>query len=430
MSPENHINVNRFFPSHKDRLRGHIDVAFRSIRTQKTRSILTLLGVVIGVSSVIGVASIIEGLNKDVVGRIQMMGSKVFIVGRVGPQFGRPSQEIRQRKYLKSSDAQAIRESAPTVEFVTVFADRRRISSGSNEIRYRNRHVNGFFLRGVDEFHSDTITAMDVVQGRPISLQDRKHSRNVAVLGRAIAESLFPFTDPIGHTVRFNGLPFEVVGIFVRDEGLFGAPGIDQMVTIPLSTFHKLYPNQREHFIAASVRDTSQISQAVDETVSALRRVRKVPALRENDFEVFMPEFFARIWKQVTSALFLLTFSISSIALVVGGIGVMNIMLVSVTQRTQEIGVRKAVGARAQDIRMQFLIEAIMLTCLGGIVGILFGLSIAWGVKLVYPILPVAVSLVWVSVAFTISVGIGLFFGYYPANRAASLDPIDCLRYE
>ena len=143
-----------------------------------------------------------------------------------------------------------------------------------------------------------------------------------------------------------------------------------------------------------------------------------------------MPEFFARIWKQVTSALFLLTFSIGSIALVVGGIGVMNIMLVSVTQRTQEIGVRKAVGARAQDIRMQFLIEAIMLTCLGGIVGILFGLSIAWGVKLVYPILPVAVSLVWVSVAFTISVGIGLFFGYYPANRAASLDPIDCLRYE
>ena len=411
-------------------LRENVGVAFHSIRTQKARSLLTLLGVVIGVSSVIGVASIIEGLNNDVVGRIQMMGSKVFIVARIGPQFGRRSQEMRLRKYLKSSDARAIRESAPTAEFVAVFADRRGFSGHPNEVRYGNRLVNDIFLRGVDEFHSDAMTSMDVTQGRMISLHDRRHTRYVAVLGQAIAESLFPFIDPIGRTVRLNGLPFEVIGVFVRDEGLFGGPGIDQMITIPVSTFRKLYPEQRERAIAVSVRETSQIAQAVDETVSVLRRARKVSPRKENDFEIFMPEFFTRIWEQLTGALFLLTFSISSIALLVGGIGVMNIMLVSVTQRTREIGVRKAVGARGQDVRMQFLIEAVALTCLGGILGILAGNAVAWGAKLIFPPLPVAASWAWTLAAFAISVGIGLFFGSYPANRAARLDPIVCLRYE
>ena len=414
----------------RDQLRENIGIAFQSIRTQKARSLLTLLGVVIGVSSVIGVASIIEGLNNDVVGRIQMMGSKIFIVARIGPHFGRRSQEQRLRKHLKPSDAQAIRDSAPTAEFVTVFADRREFSAQANQVRYGKELVRDVFLRGVDEFHSDAMTSMDVTQGRVISLHDSRHSRYVVVLGRAIAESLFPFTDPIGRTVRFNGLPFEVIGVFIRDEGLFGGPGIDQMVTIPLSTFRKLYPEEREYAIAVSVRETSQIGQAVDETVATLRRVRKVPPRKENDFEIFMPEFFMRIWKQLTGALFLLTFTISSIALLVGGIGVMNIMLVSVTQRTREIGVRKAVGARGQDVRMQFLTEAIALTCLGGVIGILLGNGVVWGIKLIYPALPVAVSLVWVCVAFTISVAIGLFFGYYPANRAARLDPIVCLRYE
>ena len=414
----------------RDQLRENIGIAFQSIRTQKARSLLTLLGVVIGVSSVIGVASIIEGLNNDVVGRIQMMGSKIFIVARIGPHLGRRSQEQRLRKHLKPSDAQAIRDSAPTAEFVTVFADRREFSAQANQVRYGKELVRDVFLRGVDEFHSDAMTSMDVTQGRVISLHDSRHSRYVVVLGRAIAETLFPFMDPIGRTVRFNGLPFEVIGVFIRDEGLFGGPGIDQMVTIPLSTFRKLYPEEREYAIAVSVRETSQIGQAVDETVAALRRVRKVPPRKENDFEIFMPEFFMRIWKQLTGALFLLTFTISSIALLVGGIGVMNIMLVSVTQRTREIGVRKAVGARGQDVRMQFLTEAIALTCLGGVIGILLGNGVVWGIKLIYPALPVAVSLVWACVAFTISVAIGLFFGYYPANRAARLDPIVCLRYE
>jgi len=263
-----------------------------------------------------------------------------------------------------------------------------------------------------------------------ISRYDQDHARFVVVLGQGIADSLFPHSDPVGRTVRLNGVAFEVIGIFVKDEGLFGGPGIDQFACIPYSTFHRLYPEIREHFMAISARDTSQLHAAVDEVVPVLRRRRRVPAREENDFELAMPEFFAQMWAQTTGALFLLTFTISSIALLVGGIGVMNIMLVSVTQRTREIGIRKAVGARRQDIRLQFLVEAMALTGAGGVIGILVGTGLGWLVTTLYPAMPVDVSAVWVFLGFTISVGIGLFFGYYPAKRASELDPIVALRYE
>jgi len=416
----------------RDQLKENIGIAFDSIRTQKMRSFLTLLGVVIGVASVITVASIIDGLNNDVVGRIQMLGSKVFFIGRVqNTPFGRLSEEMRLRKYLTYDDALAIRESCPTVEFATAFLNRAVFMGGhENEIRSRNQQVTSVILRGVDDQYSDAIPTFDAQEGRLISRYDQDHARFVVVLGQGIADSLFPHSDPVGRTVRLNGLPFEVIGIYVKDEGLFGGPGIDQFACIPYSTFHKLYPEIREHFMAISVRDTSQLHKAVDEVVPVLRRRRRVPPREENDFELMMPEFFTQMWEQATGALFLLTFTISSIALLVGGIGVMNIMVVSVTQRTHEIGVRKAVGARQQDIRLQFLIEAMALSGAGGMIGILVGTGLGWVLTAFYPAMPVDVSAVWVFLGFTISVGVGLFFGYYPANRAAKLDPIVALRHE
>ena len=206
----------------------------------------------------------------------------------------------------------------------------------------------------MDHNYSAAIPMFDVSEGRTISRYDQDHARTVAVLGQGIAATLFPQTDPIGKTVRLNGLPFDVVGVFFKDEGLFGGPGVDQFVCIPYGTFHKLYPEIEEHFLAVSVRDTADLPKAADEVISAARRIRKVPPTAENDFDLLLPEYFARLWRQLTGALFILTFSISSIALLVGGIGVMNVMLVSVTQRTHEIGIRKAVGARRQDIRTQF----------------------------------------------------------------------------
>ena len=411
--------------------RENIRVAFHSIQSQKVRSSLTLLGVVIGVSSVIGVAAIIEGLNRGVIGRVQTLGSKVFILSRLpAGTFGRPREDIRLRKHFRFSDARRIEESSPSAEYVSAFAYRAAFFGDLNEVRYRNEQVTNVIVRGVDHNHSAAIPMFDVSEGRTISRYDQDHARAVAVIGQGIAVALFPQVDPIGKTIRLNGLPFDVVGVFFKDEGLFGGPGVDQFVCIPYGTFHKLYPEIEEHFLAVSVRDTADLPKAVDEVISAARRVRKVPPTAENDFDLILPEYLTRLWQQLTGALFILTFSISSIALLVGGIGVMNVMLVSVTQRTHEIGIRKAVGARRQDIRAQFVIEALALTSAGGVLGVLLGGGLAWLISEIYPILPIFLSPFWVVAGLSFAAGVGLFFGYYPASKAAQLDPIVCLRYE
>ena len=323
-----------------------------------------------------------------------------------------------------------LRECCPHVEYATAFTTRASFFGGSNEVRYGNEQATGVILRGVDEDYSAAIPMFDVAEGRPITRYDRLHARFVAIIGQAVAGNLFPNLDPIGRTIRINGVPFEVIGIFLKDEGLFGGPGVDQFITIPYSTFEKLYPEIEEHFLAVSVRATEDLPAALDEVVPALRRIRSVRANQENDFDVTLPDFLTRLWDQLTGALFLLTFTVSSIALLVGGIGVMNIMLISVTERTREIGVRKAVGARQQDIRLQFLIEAIVLTSVGGFAGILVGAGVAWTASMLLPSFPFYLSPFWVAMGIGMSAGVGIFFGYYPANRAAALDPIAALRYE
>jgi putative ABC transport system permease protein len=285
-------------------------------------------------------------------------------------------------------------------------------------------------LRGVDTYFYEAIPAFDISQGRFLSRYDVAHARYVTVLGLGIAETLFPNADPIGRTVRLNGLPFEVVGVFERDTGLFGTPGADQVACIPYTTFERLYPELKERVIAVSVRDPADLRAAEDEVVTTMRRLRRVRHGAPNDFEIFMPDFAARIWNQVTAALVLLTGVITSITLAVGGIGVMNIMLISVTERTSEIGLRKAAGARRSDIRAQFLIEAVLLASLGGVIGILCGSAMSWAINAAVPQLPTYVSPFWVAMGLAISASVGVFFGYYPANRAAGLDPIACLRYE
>jgi putative ABC transport system permease protein len=199
---------------------------------------------------------------------------------------------------------------------------------------------------------------------------------------------------------------------------------------IPLSNFHKKYPEAKELIMAYTVPPNVNVEKAQDEVVQAMRRLRHVPPDKENDFELSSPDFLSNLWNQLTGALVILTTMISSVGLLVGGIGVMNIMLISVTERTQEIGVRKAIGARRADIRLQFLLEAIFLTLLGGVIGIAIGATIAGLVRTFVPSVPATLSVMWVSIGFAISVGVGLFFGYYPANMAANLDPIVSLRYE
>jgi putative ABC transport system permease protein len=413
-------------------LRENLLVAMDTLRSHKVRSSLTILGIVIGVTSVISVASIIDGLNRYIQNKVESFGARTYFVSRipVGPRFGRLPEKIRLRKYIQDTDAEFVRAVCPSVDFVTTFGTRAFFFGDSNDIRYAGNVVERIIVRGAEPQYADAIPLFSVARGRFISRFDEEHTRSVVVLGAAIADSLFGQRDPIGKVVKLNGREFDVIGVFEKDPGLFGGPGVDTFAVIPFRVFRKLYPESKELFLAFSVPKDVNPERAKDEVIEAMRRLRHVKHNQENDFEVTSPDFLSNLWEQLTGALVILTSIISSVGLLVGGIGVMNIMLISVTERTNEIGVRKAIGARKSDIRVQFLLEAIVLTGVGGVIGILLGGSIAFLIRTLMPSIPAFVSLLWVTLGVAMSVGVGLFFGYYPANRAANLDPIVCLRYE
>jgi putative ABC transport system permease protein len=406
--------------------------AMETLRANKMRSALTVMGIVIGVSSVISMASIIGGLNKFVQDKVESLGSRTYFLSRFPPGTDptRWPEKIRIRKYFEYTYAAYIREAAPDVEIVTTVGTRGVFFGGSNLLIYGGHSVDNAIVRGAEPEYIDAIPLFNINRGRFITNFDEEHARPVVVLGAAIAESLFPNTDALGKTIRINGAPYEVVGVFDHDQGLFGGPGVDVFAVIPLSNFRKEYPNDKELVMAFTVPEGGNVEKAHDEVIQAMRHLRRISAGKDNDFELSSPDFLSNLWNQLTGALVILTTVISSIGLLVGGIGVMNIMLISVTERTQEIGVRKAIGARRADVRLQFLLEAVMLTLVGGTLGILIGAGVSVLVRTFIPSVPATLSYLWVAIGFLISVGVGLGFGYYPANLAAGLDPIICLRYE
>ena len=406
--------------------------AMDTLRSSKVRSALTVLGIVIGVSSVISMAAIIQGLNKFVQDKVESLGSRTYFLSRFPPGTD-PShwpESIRTRRYFQYDYANFVREAAPDVQSVTTVGTRGFFFGDTNLITSGNRSVEKVIVRGAEPQYIDAIPLFAIARGRFISAFDQEHARPVVVLGAAISESLFPNTDAIGKNVRINNWVYEVIGVFQHDQGLFLGPGVDIFAIIPLSSFKKQYPEAKELIMLFTVPENVNVETAQGEVIQAMRRLRRIPAGKENDFEISSPDFLSHLWNQLTGALVILTTVISSIGLLVGGIGVMNIMLISVTERTQEIGVRKAIGARRADIRLQFLLEAVALTLLGGTIGILIGAAISTMVRTLVPSVPATLSYLWVTIGFVISVGVGLFFGYYPANLAANLDPINCLRYE
>ena len=406
--------------------------AMETLRSSKVRSTLTVLGIVIGVSSVISMAAIIQGLNKFVQNKVESLGSRTYFLTRFPPGMdpAHMPERIRTRRYLEYNYADFIRQAAPDVQIVTTVGTRGFFFGDSNLITSGNHSVEKVIVRGAEPEYTDAIPLFAIERGRFISAFDQQHGRPVVVLGAAISESLFPTTDAVGKTVRINGGAYEVIGVFEHDQGLFLGPGVDIFAIIPLSNFKKQYPEAKELVMLFTVPKNVNIELAQGEVIQAMRRLRRVPADKGDDFELSSPDFLSNLWNQLTGALVILTTVISSIGLLVGGIGVMNIMLISVTERTQEIGVRKAIGARRADIRLQFLLEAVVLTLVGGTIGILIGSGISTLVRALAPSIPATLPYLWVSIGFGISVGVGLFFGYYPANVAANLDPIDCLRYE
>ena len=405
-------------------------VALDTLRTRKVRSALTILGIVIGVTSVIAVAAIIDGLNGFMENRIKTFGSRSIFITRIpaGYTGGQLPHKIRARKYLEIADARFLKDTVPGLDISTAFLQRLDVAQTPESISYGNEHVDRLIIRGCQPDYAAALALFTVATGRFISEFDEEHSRNVVVVGAAIADTLFPHTDPVGKQVRLDGQLYEVIGVFEKDPGIFGL-GVDQFAVIPLSNYHKNYPGVRDVFLIFTVREDADLDSVRDQVVEVMRRHRRVPPRAENDFDVADSNYFLSLWNQLTGAMALLTGVIGSIGLLVGGIGVMNIMLISVTERTQEIGIRKAIGARKSDIRAQFLLEAITLSGVGGVLGIVTGGLIAFAVRALVS-LPATLSPFWVFMGVAISVGVGLFFGYYPANRAANLDPITCLRYE
>ena len=413
-------------------VRENLSLALDTLRTHKFRSFLTVLGVLIGTTTVIAVASIIAGLDRQLVQTMEQFGTNSLWLYKL--QMGAPhrlTREERLRKPLSYEDAVAIKEQCPAVEEVSAVLFRELNDFGGlppSTVRYRGHDMSDAQFMGVTANHLKIANA-PLGDGRFFTDADDLHRRDVVVIAANVVDRLFKHEDPLGKSILVDGHAFEVVGTLDKFKGFVGDNPDDRDVMVPYWTFKKLHPDAKDNFINV-LAYRGRLNDAEDEVRGVLRRRRHVKSSDPDNFGISTAESLITQFREIIGTVALVMVVISSIGLLVGGIGVMNIMLVSVTERTREIGVRKAIGARRSDITWQFLLEAMTLTASGGVIGILVGWLLSLTIRTFVPSLPSTVPLWSVVTGFAVATSIGLFFGMWPALKAARLDPIVALRHE
>jgi len=406
-----------------------IRLALDAIRSNKFRSILTVLGIIVGVTTVVAVASILTGLRTSITSMVEEYGTNNIYAFHLstGPRVGNRDRSEYQRKPLSKEDGRAILQQASAVESVANVAFLWRLDS---TLQYRDHKYRQGSLIGVSAAYP-RITNAVVKDGRFISEADDSHKREVLVIGPNVADSLFPnYKQIVGTTVTLGGRPFEIIGVLEkRKNTFFGESNDDNTMLIPFETGRKLSPSSDDMMLQIRAQ-SGMIDKALGQVEAILRHRRGLKYNEFNDFDLQTATRIIEQFDSITMVLGIVAIAISSVGLLVGGIGVMNIMLVTVTERTREIGIRKAIGARKRDIVRQFLFEAMTLTSFGGIVGVIVAVLISSVIMLLVPGLPASIPLWAIIAGLGVSTAIGLIFGVWPARKAANLDPIECLRYE
>jgi putative ABC transport system permease protein len=415
-------------------LKEAIGLALDVLRRNVLRSFLTILGIMIGVTTIIVIGAVINGLNSNVMGDIQSLGSSTIIVSKFSwATLGRLSPKVLQRKDLNPDWVDGLMQ-LPHVEAATPVSqiENYAVNAGSSEVRRGNIRAKNVILQGQGAAYA-SISNLNLAQGRFFNRTDDEHHSPVTVLGHITANTLFPTGEsPLGQEVLLEGHDFTVIGVLQERKQAIGTGENpeDNIALVPFSMIQKLHPEFKNVVLMAKADTTENLPLVVDETREYMRRMRKLASDQDDDFAILTTDTFLDLWKQISSGIFIVMLAVGSVALLVGGIGVMNIMLVSVTERTREIGVRKAIGARRANILLQFLLEAVTLAGIGGVIGVLLGSSIVLCIRLAFSSFPASVSVTLILLGVSVASMIGIFFGVYPAWKAARLNPVEALRYE